>query len=221
MDINFLQGTQVSLRLPCLPDDVRDGGWHLWFNDLTITEYLEHGLRPVDANQEIEFLNRAISNPSNLIFAIISNLDNKLIGTVSLKEINYIQRRAEIALVMGRGSLPGAALEAMALMTKHAFDRLNLQKLYAGQHEGLWKWVNTLRTIGYTIEGYRQNYGYRNGGSYGVLLTGISAERFYELEEERAGDILCGDPLKIAKTRPTKNPMHILKEFFDALSVES
>lgn len=220
MNENFLRGTRVSLRSPNLPDDVYDGGWHLWFNDLKITEHLEHGLRPVDAHQEVEILNRAISNPSNLIFAIVSNLDNRLIGTISLKEINYIQRRAEIALVMARNSPPGAALEAMALMTKHAFDRLNLQKLYAGQHEGLWKWVNTLRTIGYAIEGYRQNYGFRDGGSYGVLLTGISAEQFYELEAVRGGDILCGDPLKTAKTRLTKNPTQRLRELLNMLSDE-
>lgn len=216
----FLLGTLISLRSPLLPDDVQKGGWHLWFNDIKITEYLEHGVRPVDAADEVGILENAVKSPSNLIFAIVSNENQKLIGTISLKAINHIQRRAEIALVMGKESFPGAALEAMALMTKHAFDRLNLQKLYAGQHQDLWKWVNTLGTIGYAIEGYRQDYGYRNGKPYGALLTGITAHRFYELQVARGGDVLCGDPLKTAKTRSSKNPTQQLKQFLDLLSSE-
>lgn len=216
----FLLGKLISLRSPFLPSDVHDGGWHLWFNDLKITEYLEHGVRPVDASEEVRILEGAINNPSNLILAIISNANQKLIGTISLKGINHIQRRAEIALVLGKDNFPGAALEAMALLTKHAFDRLNLQKLYAGQHQDLWKWVNTIGTIGYSIEGYRQDYGYRNGKSFGAILSGITARRFYQLQESRGGDILCGDPLKMAKTRSNKNPTQRLKDFLDLLSSE-
>lgn len=216
----FLPGTLISLRPPLLPEDVHDGGWHLWFNDMKITEYLEHGVRPVDAVEEMAILESAVKSPSSLIFAIVSNKSHQLIGTISLKGINHIQRRAEIALVLGKDNFPGAALEAMALMTKHAFDRLNLQKLYAGQHQDLWKWVNTLGTIGYTIEGYRQDYGYRNGKPYGALLTGITAQRFYDLQEVRGGDILCGDPLKTAKKRSTKNSTQRIKEFLDVLSNE-
>lgn len=217
----FLRGILISLRQPLLPNDVHEGGWHLWFNDMKITEYLEHGVRPLDALEEVEILESAAKSSSSLVFAIVSNENQKLIGTISLKGINHIHRRAEIALVLGKDNFPGAALEAMALMTKHAFDRLNLQKLYAGQHQELWKWVNTLRTIGYVIEGYRQNYGYRNGRPYGTLLTGITAERFYELQGVRGGDVLCGDPLKTAKMRSTKNPTQHLIEFFNLLSNES
>ncbi len=208
---SFLTGKIVCLRPPVLPEDVHVGGWHTWFNDLFITEHLEHGVHPISASDEIDIIESACKRPSNLIFAITRTSDQKLIGTISLRDINHLQRRAEIGLVLGQDNCPGAAIEAMALLTQHAFDRLNLEKLYAGQHEELWKWVNTLRTIGYSIEGFRTSYGYRNGKSYGVILTGITASQFYELRSLRGGDVLMGDAIKTATGRSKTNPIPALK----------
>ncbi len=218
MHASFLTGKIVCLRPPVLPEDVQEGGWHNWFNDQSITEHLEHGVRPISESEEISILEAACNLPSNLIFAITRAVDQKLIGTISLRDINYLQRRAEIGLVLGNDMCPGAAIEAMALMTKHAFDRLNLEKLYAGQHEDLWKWVNTLGTIGYAIEGFRESYGYRNGKSYGVLLTGITAGQFYALRAKRGGDILLGNPLKTARGRSKTNPIPALQQSLSRIS---
>ena len=220
MYASFITGKIVCLRPPVLPEDVLDGGWHNWFNDQIITEHLEHGVRPISAGEEINILEAACSRPSSMIFAITRAVDQKLIGTISLRDINHLQRRAEIGLVLGNDKCPGAAIEAMALLTQHAFDRLNIEKLYAGQHEDLWKWVNTLGTIGYTIEGFRESYGYRNGKSYGVLLTGITASQFYALRNKRGGDILLGDPVKTARGRSKRNPIPSLQLALSGISKE-
>ncbi|GIZ51297.1 GNAT family N-acetyltransferase [Noviherbaspirillum aridicola] len=217
-DETFIKGRLVSLRRPDLDKDVLQGNWHSWFNDARITEFLEHGAFPITRQEEADILASAMRQSSNLILAVVDNADGSVVGTVSLKGINHIQRRAEIAIVMGFKNPPGAALEAMALMTRHAFDRLSLQKLYAGQHESLWKWVNTLGTIGYRVEGYRENYGFRNGQPYGALLTGITSEQFYNLQASRNGDVLGGDALATAKKRSSKNPVPVLKEMFQSLS---
>ncbi len=199
----------MSLCHPDIESDIISGEWHTWFNSQSITQFLEHGNIPVSAKEEAEIVRAEISKASSLVLAIVGNADGKLFGVISIKNINHILRRGEIALVTGKENLPGAALEAMALMTSHAFDRLNLQVLYAGQHERLWKWVNTLSLIGYKVEGLRKHQGFRNGKPYDVILTGVTAEDFYNLRSERNGDILSGDAVSLARKR---KKIHIVDE---------
>lgn len=213
----FLVGTLVYLRRPDVERDVLQGHWHEWFNDQTTTLYLEHGVFPIDRERQADFVRGELANPSSLLLAIIDRRDDAHVGIVSLKSINLLQRRAEIAIVMGRDVSPGAALEAMALMTKHGFDRVGLNKIYAGQHESLWKWVNTLATIGYRIEGLREGYGYRNGKPWSALITGIQADEFYALQAQRGGDILGGDPRALALSRSKKNKVVALRALLGQL----
>ena len=205
----FLTGSIVSLCHPNIESDIINGDWHTWFNSQSITEFLEHGNSPISATEEAEIIRAEMSKPSSLVLAIVGNIDGKLFGVISIKNINHIHRRGEIALVTCEKRLPGAALEAMALMTAHAFDRLNLQTLYAGQHEALWKWVNTLALIGYKVEGLRRCQGFRNGKPYDVILTGVTAEDFCKLRSERNGDILCGNTVTLGRQR---KKTHIVDE---------
>jgi ribosomal-protein-alanine N-acetyltransferase len=201
----FLKGRLISLRLPSVEKDVLNGVWHDWFNDYRITEYLEHGAYPISREQQADFVTDLMRKKNALALAIDDNETSKHVGVISLKSIDHFQAKAEIAIVMGGKSRFGSALEAMALLTDHAFSRLNLNKLYAGQHEDLWKWVNTLALVGYRIEGYRDFWGRRNGRNYGVVITGIDSETYFNLKADRGGDILMGDPGALAKTRSGVN----------------
>lgn len=211
-DAPFVCGSIISLRMPNIEADILNGSWHEWFNDQEITEFLGHGVFPVNRSRQAEIIASEISKSSSLILAIDSNETGAHIGVISLKSINHIHRTAEIAIVMGFDKVHGAALEAMALMTNHAFNRLNLSKLYAGQHESLWKWVNTLGVIGYKVEGYREHWSYRNGKPWGAIMTGVSADHFYALQKARGGDILQGDVKRILLTRSKVNFVESLRQ---------
>lgn len=213
----FLEGKIIYLRRPDLQIDIIDGNWHQWFNSLETTKYLTHGIFPVTQEEELNIIKADISSSKNLILAIAEEENKSAIGVISLKNIDYINRRAEIVIVLGKRAKKGAALEAMALLTQHAFDRLNLEKLYAGQHEGLWKWVNTLELIGYQIEGYRKNFGRRDCYHYGIILTGITSERFKHLRELRSGNILGNDIEILLKQRSKVNKIPQLAEYLESL----
>ena len=152
----LLEGTIVELRAPDLENEILKGDWHSWFNDSKITRFLEHGLYPNTREKQYKFIANELTNDSNLILSIYEKKTNRHIGVISLKNIDFINSNAEIAIVMGVSNIAGSAIEAMALLTEHGFNRLNLQKLYTGQHESLWKWVNVLRTIGFKVEGLNQ-----------------------------------------------------------------
>ncbi len=213
----FLEGTVVNLCIPDIDRDVYDGHWHEWFNDPKITEYLIHGVHPLSCKQEAAIVKEEIERSDSILLTIRQKSSGKHIGVISLKRIDHLNRNAEIGLVMGPYRILGAALEAMALMTQHGFDRLNLEKIYASQHEGLWKWVNTLELIGYRIEGFRQNFGIRNGLSYGVISTGVTAGQFNSLKDARGGNVLLPSVEKLCQQRRKENLVDELKEFLKTL----
>lgn len=214
-DEKFIEGKIVYLRAPNIQKDVWEGEWHSWFNDPEVTKYLTHGIFPVSREQQAKFVEEQLGNRSTLLLSIIDQRNSKHIGVISLKSIDLINKTAEIAIVIGKTKLPGAALEAMALMTQHAFERLNLQRLYAGQHEGLWKWVNSLELIGYKIEGYRKNAGMRNG-SYDTVLTAITSEDYFQIKKKR-GSLIPVDTKEFYKARRKENLLPVVKEFFESL----
>ena len=188
--IYFLKGSIIGLRAPDLKEDIDNGDWHEWFNSLSTTKYLEHGIYPNTLEAQREFVSKEITNDKTLMFSIDRLDTEEHIGVISLKNINLIQRNAEIGLVIGKKIPKGGALEAMSIMTMHGFERLNLKKIYAGQHEGLWKWVNTLALIGYRIEGIRSCMGEREGKRYNIILTGINYNEYKNITKIRSGDLI-------------------------------
>ncbi|USR89931.1 GNAT family N-acetyltransferase [Phormidium yuhuli AB48] len=214
---SFLNGTVVYLRRPNLQIDVIEGEWHHWFNDYETTRYLSHGFFPITRDEELEIVKSNMKRSDMLLLTIVDIDNDKPLGLISLSDIDPVNRRAEIAIVMGKRKKLGAALEAMALLTQHAFDRLNLDKIYAGQHEKLWKWVNTLELIGYKIEGYREKFGRRNCKPYGVVLTGVEVDNFNELRSVRDGKILGDDIYSLMKSRSKKNKVFDLAQYLKSL----
>lgn len=213
----FLGGTIVYLRKPNLQTDVIEGEWHYWFNDYEITQYLVHGVFPVSREQELEIVKKNMERSDTLLLTVVDIESNRPVGLVSLCNIDFINRRAEIVIVMSKQKKLGAALEAMALLTQHAFDRLNLDKVYAGHHEKLWKFVNNLELIGYKIEGYREKFGRRNCESYGVILTGVEVDYFNKLRSLRGGNILGNDIFSLMRNRSKENKVIALSQYLKSL----
>ena len=216
----FLSGGSVFLRMPNIESDIIHGRWHEWFNDSEITKYLVHGVYPIDKSGEAELIKEEMKRASSLILCVIEKEKNKHIGVISLKNIDLINRTAEISIVMGPNQNSIAAIEAMSLLMRHAFDRLNLSLLYSGQHEALWKWVNTLSLIGFGIDGFRKQAGFRKGKSYGILHTSVSSEDFYELQRLRNGNILTDNPIQLLRSRKKTNPLVELEAAIDGFNRE-
>ena len=211
----FLLGENVYLRLPCIDKDVDQGNWHSWFSDLTITKFLVHGNFPISRSQQREYVIQAMNDPKTLILSVVDKHSKQHVGVISLKSIDLINRNAEIGIVMGRNPKPGSALEAMSLLLDHAFMRLNLHRVYAGQHEGLWKWVNQLLLIGFQFEGYRKDAGFRSGRYYGVVQTYVISDHYCKIKEQRGGNVLGKSVQELLRNRPTRN---LVEEFKAAIS---
>ena len=66
----FLKGSIIGLRAPDLKEDIDNGNWHEWFNSLSTTKYLEHGIYPNTLEVQREFVSKEISNDKTLMFSI-------------------------------------------------------------------------------------------------------------------------------------------------------
>lgn len=201
----FLEGQAIYLRAPDIQADIMEGEWHQWFNDPQTTRFLSHGIYPVSREEEADLIRTEMKDPTSLILAIVASENDRLTGVISLKSIDFLNHTAEIAIVTGRRPVLGGALEAMALLTKHGFERLNLMRIYAGQHEGLWQWVNSLELIGYRLEGYQENAGIRGSEPFGSVSMSVTADRFRELEAARGGVILTSSMIDLLKSRRREN----------------
>ncbi|MBL4612531.1 MAG: GNAT family N-acetyltransferase [Emcibacter sp.] len=213
----FLEGEIVVLRQPDVEKDVLQGHWHSWFNDPVTTQYLVHGVFPVNREQQAEIVTREMADPSSLLLVVIDKATSRHIGVVCLKFINHTLRSAALSIVFGDRSVRGAPLEAVALLTKHAFDRLSLQRVYGGQHASLWQWMNSLELIGYRLDGYSQDYGIRNGETYDIANYAVTSSHFYTLQKQRDGNICTASLENLLSQKASENKTEIMKQFFSEL----
>ena len=215
----FLEGKVVYLRTPEIDRDVLSGNWYSWFNDKAVTKYLNQGVFPNTPEKQVDFVNSLKDDISKLVLCIVEKKNTRLIGVIAFSNIDLLNRKAMISLVLGEKTYAlGAPLEAMALMTEHGFDRLNLNKIDAAQCTGLWKWVNILALIGYRIEGYTESVSIRDGTIHDGVRTGITAKQFYDLRDRRGGNICTSDITSLLKQRNKVNNSKVLKDYLDDLN---
>lgn len=210
----FLEGELVYLRQPVIEKDVMAGNWHSWFNDPVTTQFLNHGTFPVNREQQADIVRQEMANPASLMLAVIDKKTSQHIGVASLNSINHLMRTTHLGLVLGDRSLKGAGLESIALLTKHAFDRLNLQRVSGGHPASLWQWMNSLELIGFQLDGYNQDYGVRNGEKYDTVTYSITSTRYYDLLKQRGGNICTASLSDLFKKKEKINKTEIMKQFF-------
>ena len=211
----FLIGKYIYLRPPNIEKDVLKGKWFSWFNDKNTTKFLLQGVFPNTIEKQLDFVESLKTDANRILLCIIDKATNEHIGVISINDIDLLNKTATISIVLGEKNRPKeSGLEAIGLMKEYAFDRLNLNKLNGGQVVDLWKWVNKLELIGYRIEGLFEAMSVRDGKIHDVFHTGITAERFYKLREERNGNIFSDDVENLTSGMDFNNPTEKIRGFF-------
>lgn len=123
----ILRGTKIHLAPPqpsYLETYIR------WFADLMVTRYLSIP-STLSLKQEEEWFERMSSAPDHVVWAILLNEDDTLIGNTGLHSIDWRHRHAESGIMIGETVHwgKGYASEAMRLRTAYAFSELGLEKV--------------------------------------------------------------------------------------------
>jgi RimJ/RimL family protein N-acetyltransferase len=170
----FYEGKHVRLKV-LSPQDVIESDWVGWFNDEEMCEHNQHHYFPHTMEQQHEFL-RSCMPPSKFQLGIIDRSDEaQICGVVSLSNIDFIHRHAEIAGIQARkitNANPALFLEAWALVLRHGFEQIGLQKIYGGTfHPHV---VGALtRMFNFEVEGVRKRQVFRNNSLKDVTLIAV------------------------------------------------
>ncbi len=108
-----------------------------WFEDAEVTRYNSHGVFPHSKKGTEQFLTD-IEAEKILVWAItlLPNTHKKgiHIGNISLQSINWINRSAEFAILIGEKEYWGKGIGKITcdVVLRHAFDHLNMNRVWTG-----------------------------------------------------------------------------------------
>ncbi|WP_061212755.1 GNAT family N-acetyltransferase [Syntrophomonas wolfei] len=175
----FLQGEYVALKV-LDETDIENSNWYDWFNDEKTTRFMQKHYYPNTKKQQLEFWESQIKGNDNKIqLGICPAQGGNIVGCVSLSSIDYLNRKAEIATIIGESSARNVKIfyESNKLMIMHGFHTLNLNRIYGGTI------VKELadamcRFFGFQIEGISRQDVYKNGTYHDVYQIGLLKEDF-------------------------------------------
>ena len=181
----FLAGDCCDLVV--LSEDLaKNSSWFTWFNDAESTRETEHHRFPNTISDQVRFFqHQVVGNSSNLILGIAEKSEGSLVGVISLSEINPIDRKAKITIMIGEAEFRNAsvATEAHQMIIAHAFNELNLNRIYGASMTK--EWAEFLcRAIGFKMEGLLRQEIYKRGRYHDVYQFAILRDHFDNLAEE-------------------------------------
>ena len=176
--IPFLRGENIYLR-PLQTEDAQ-GPYLQWFNDEEVSAGTSHHDFPFTIKDASAYIERAQKFDDELILAIALKSDDRHIGNITLKRINYISRTAELAIVIGDKSCwgKGYSKEAARLLLDHAFFTLNLNRIYCGTFETNIPMQKLAEYVGMRIEGRRRQAAFKNNRFLDLIEYGVLREEY-------------------------------------------
>jgi diamine N-acetyltransferase len=101
--------------------------------------------------------------------------DWKLIGNCRLFKIDWINASAELGIFIGDKSYwnQGYGSEAVSLLCRHAFETLNLHRVYLHVYEFNRRAIRAYEKCGFVLEGRLRQARYSEGKYHDVLILSI------------------------------------------------
>lgn len=172
-----IEGERLYLR-DVRPEDVTER-YRAWMNDPDVNRYLESRFTTHTLESLRAFVEERRRDPSTLFLAMIRKDTGQHIGNIKLGPIDLHHEVAEIGLVVGERSAwgQGFATDAIAALSRYAFETLRLRRLTAGCYAPNMGSVRAFEKAGYQREGLkRQHYACEGGHVDGILLGRLRDE---------------------------------------------
>lgn len=134
-----------------------------WMNDRTVVNFLAISRYPNSKERVNEFIQNSWIDRNNIHFAIVDE-DDEYIGTVSLKNINYIDRNAEYAIAIHKNYFGKEFADfATDAIIEYGFEKLNLNKIYLNVASNNHRANKFYEKYGFKKEGIFENHMFING----------------------------------------------------------
>jgi ribosomal-protein-alanine N-acetyltransferase len=175
--IVFLEGETVHLR-PLTEADLSDR-YLQWLNDEEVTRFNSHGIFPNTYDKMRRFYD-SIDPQKIVVLAIIDKKSKMHVGNVSLQGINWINRSAEFAMLIGEKEFlsKGIGTEVGKLIFQYGFERLNLHRIYSGTVDGYPAVRRLVEKLNMKEEGRRREAIFKFGAYHDLIEYGILRSEF-------------------------------------------
>lgn len=169
----FLDGQEIYLRALELGDLC--GDYIGWFNDAEVCQFNSHHSLPYNSLKAESYLKQVMVSDKDLVLAIMHKQDERHIGNISLQNINFINRSAEFAIILGAKDYwhRGYAKAAAQMIINHGFKALNLHRIYCGTSVDNIGMQKLAKHLSMSQEGLRKQALYKNGKYLDVLEYGL------------------------------------------------
>lgn len=156
-----------------------------WINNQETTLFMGSGRFPLDNEELKDYIESYRNSKDGMILGIFLKRSSKHIGNITLHQIDWRNRNAEVGVIVGdkrvRGK--GHATEAIKLVVEHAFNRLDLRKIYAGMIKGNEASKGAFEKIGFKVEGILKEHFYLNGEYLDCYRMGLLKTEYASAKE--------------------------------------
>ncbi len=149
-----------------------------WLNDFEITDYTGKSGILTTLEGEKKYLEYHSSPEAT--FVIVTNDDNKMIGTVGLEKIDNINRTATLGIFIGDKEYrdKGYGTESINLILEYGFKYMNLNNIKLDLMEFNTRALKCYEKCGFKECGRRRKCKFINGKYYDSISMDILAEEF-------------------------------------------
>jgi RimJ/RimL family protein N-acetyltransferase len=179
--IVFLEGKRIYLR----PIDLSDlETLQRYANDPLVRQYLTNVI-PVSKTDEETWIKKVMTRGGDVNFAVVLKKNQKLLGTMALMKINYVDGVATTGSMLGAKEEwnKGYAKEAKMLVLEYAFMTLNLRKICSAAFADNKGSIKHNLNCGYKIEGKRIKQFYRDGKYHDEVLLAVFKSDWLKLKK--------------------------------------
>jgi [ribosomal protein S5]-alanine N-acetyltransferase len=170
----FLIGTRVYLR----PLERADVPLLIpWINDPEVTRGLRIH-RPMNVQTEEEFIQKMYQDEHALAVGIALRETDQLVGMTGLHQMDFRNRHASFGLMIGAKDAwgRGYGTEATALLVRHAFETLNLNRVWLLVYEDNAAGIRAYEKVGFRKEGVLRQDSFHQGRYWDTFIMGVLRE---------------------------------------------
>ena len=162
-----------------------------WLNDFEVTDYTGRTSNVTTISGEKDYFDVTLKDTDRRQFSIVSINENKLVGTVGLEHINWVERSAILGIFIGEEDFRsnGYGTEAIRMLLEFGFKYLNLHSIRLDLLSVNERAHKCYLKCGFKDTGCSREQIYLNGKYYDKLHMDI-------LENEFEGDYIRNKNIK-------------------------
>jgi RimJ/RimL family protein N-acetyltransferase len=146
-----------------------------WLNDPQVSRYLETRQARQDERSVTDFVERVRSRDDEFLFGIFLKGSGRHIGNIKVGPIRAHHRLADVSLFIGARDCwgHGYAAEAIAAVSRYAFNELGVQKLSATMYAPNVASMRAFLRAGFREEGRRRDHFDLDGERCDMIELGL------------------------------------------------